>query len=180
VRIHILQSELIIWPSRAIAAMSNKLHFEKDTCKLYMSLLGWQQCCFSVWKQAFWRGSAAISESNACSTLRHIIAECMQILCPQGFLEISCIDIDPKNMDPCTRKAIRALKEHMRTVQPNISLQPASNGIQAMLGHCGFENLHRYFVGLPCNGSQTSQTYRGPHARDELSSASGNLNVTIW
>jgi len=87
------------------------------------------------------------------STPRHIIAECMRILCPQGFLEINCIDIDPKNMGSCTRKIIRALKEQMRTVQPNISLQPASNGIQSMLSHYGFENIHQCFIGLPCNRS---------------------------
>ena len=54
----------------------------------------------------------------------------------------------------------------MRNVQPSVSLKPASDDIQVLLGHNGFENLRRWLVGLPCEGAKTQSASGG---RDELS-----------
>jgi len=77
----------------------------------------------------------------------------MRVLCPEGFLEISCLDLDLSSVGPYTRRALRKLKVRMRAVQHNVSLKPISDTLQVMLGHCGFEDLRRCVVGLPCKGS---------------------------
>jgi len=54
----------------------------------------------------------------------------------------------------------------MRNVQPSVSLKPASDDIQVLLGHNGFEDLRRCVVGLPCEGAKIQSASGG---RDDLS-----------
>lgn len=96
---------------------------------------------------------------------RHIIAECMRVLCPLGFLEISCVEIDLSNVGPYTRRATRSLKQEMQKINPSVSLRPFSDTIQVMLGHYGFDNLRRCSIRLPC---KEGETHKGPDPSDEL------------
>lgn len=83
---------------------------------------------------------------------RNAISECKRVLRPGGYLEMSVLDIDMVNMGNRARRAVRALKLRMQAQNPDISLQPASDNIQKMLGRRGFENLNRCMVGVPVAG----------------------------
>lgn len=84
--------------------------------------------------------------------MRATISECKRVLRPGGYLEVSTIDLDLANMGPMTRRAVRRLKTDMHTVDPRISLKPASDYVQGLLGRRGFENLNRCIVGVPAAG----------------------------
>ncbi|KAL9115578.1 MAG: hypothetical protein Q9187_007269 [Circinaria calcarea] len=57
------------------------------------------------------------------------------------------------NMGNRARRAVRSIKTRMQAAEPEISLSPASDNIQKMLGRRGFENLNRCMVGVPVAGS---------------------------
>ncbi|KAL1969123.1 hypothetical protein VTN77DRAFT_377 [Rasamsonia byssochlamydoides] len=91
----------------------------------------------------------------ACSEYgqRNIISECKRVLRPGGYLEMSILDLDLVNMGNRARKAVRMLKERIYLADPNISLKPASDNIQRLLGVCGFDNLNRCMVSVPVSGT---------------------------
>ncbi|KAL4990158.1 hypothetical protein BDW68DRAFT_49267 [Aspergillus falconensis] len=90
----------------------------------------------------------------ACSerAQNNIIAECKRVLRPGGYLEMSILDLDMVNMGIRTRRAVRKLKETMYLSDASISLKPASDNIQKLIGLHGFDNLHRCMVRIPVAG----------------------------
>ncbi|KLJ05852.1 hypothetical protein EMPG_10706 [Blastomyces silverae] len=100
------------------------------------------------------RFPAACSESG----LRATISECKRVLRPGAYLEMNVMDLDMVNMGSRTRKAVRMLKERIFVADPSISLKPASDNIQRLLGKRGFENLNRCIVGVPVAGTILSSS----------------------
>ncbi|PLB55859.1 hypothetical protein P170DRAFT_396592 [Aspergillus steynii IBT 23096] len=94
------------------------------------------------------RFPAACSESAQ----NKIVSECKRVLRPGGYIEMSVLDLDMVNMGIRTRKAVRQLKERTYLTDPNISLKPASDSIQRMLGQHGFDSLRRCVVRIPTAG----------------------------
>ncbi|KAL6235846.1 hypothetical protein BDW75DRAFT_128839 [Aspergillus navahoensis] len=90
----------------------------------------------------------------ACSerAQNNIISECKRVLRPGGYLEMSILDLDMVNMGIRTRRAVRKLKETMYLFDASISLRPASDNIQKLIGLHGFDNLHRCMVRIPVAG----------------------------
>lgn len=97
---------------------------------------------------AVFRFPVASSEA-ACY---NAISECKRVLRPGGFLEMSILDLDMVNMGNRARRAVRMLKVQMQVANPDVSLKPASDNIQKMLGRRGFENLNRCMVNVPIAG----------------------------
>ena len=91
---------------------------------------------------------------SACSenVQNNIVSECKRVLRPGGYLEMSILDLDMVNMGIRTRKAVRRLKERTYLSDPTISLKPASDSIQRLLGRHGFDNLRRCMVCIPVAG----------------------------
>lgn len=84
---------------------------------------------------------------------RNAISECRRVLRPGGYIEMSVLDLDMMNMGNRTRKAVRMLKERICLEHPEVSLKPASDNLQKLLGRRGFENLNRCMVGVPVAGT---------------------------
>lgn len=97
---------------------------------------------------AVFRFPVATSET-ACY---NAISECKRVLRPGGYLEMSILDLDMVNMGNRARRAVRMLKVRMQVADPEVSLKPASDNIQKMLGRRGFENLNRCMVNVPIAG----------------------------
>lgn len=97
---------------------------------------------------AVFRFPVASSEA-ACY---NAISECKRVLRPGGYLEMSILDLDMVNMGNRARRAVRTLKVRMQVADPEVSLKPASDNIQKMLGRRGFENLNRCMVNVPIAG----------------------------
>ncbi|KAL1954816.1 hypothetical protein VTO42DRAFT_546 [Malbranchea cinnamomea] len=129
------------------------------------------------------RFPAACSEEE----IRVKISECKRVLRDGGYIELSVLDLDMVNMGSRARKAVRALKERMFATDPTISLKPASDTIQRLLGKKGFENLNRCMVVVPVAGSivassdtsSSNQSVRlgsktTTQVRDHQSSTAGN------
>ncbi|RJE21466.1 hypothetical protein PHISCL_06192 [Aspergillus sclerotialis] len=97
---------------------------------------------------------AVLRFPSACSenVQNNIVSECKRVLRPGGYLEMSILDLDMVNMGIRTRKAVRRLKERTYLSDPNISLKPASDSIQRLLGRHGFDNLRRCMVCIPVAG----------------------------
>ena len=86
------------------------------------------------------------------AVLKLMISECKRVLIPGGHLELMVMDIDMVNMGPHTRRAVKDLKVRMTQADPAVSLKPASDNIQSVLGRKGFEGLNRCIVGIPVAG----------------------------
>jgi hypothetical protein len=84
--------------------------------------------------------------------LKLMISECKRVLIPGGHLEFMVMDMDMVNMGPYTRRAVKDLKVRMTQADPDVSLKPASDNIQSVLGRKGFEGLNRCIVGIPVAG----------------------------
>lgn len=82
----------------------------------------------------------------------NIVSECKRVLRPGGYMEMSILDLDMVNMGINTRKAVRGLKERTYLADSGISLKPASDNIQRLLGRHSFDNLHRCMVRIPVAG----------------------------
>ncbi|KAF7182242.1 hypothetical protein CNMCM7691_001721 [Aspergillus felis] len=91
---------------------------------------------------------------SACSesVQNNIVSECKRVLRPGGYMEMSVLDLDMVNMGIRTRKAVRMLKEKTYLSDANISLKPASDNLQKLLGLQGFDSLRRCMVRIPVTG----------------------------
>ena len=112
--------------------------------------------------------------------LKLIISECKRVLMPGGHLEFMVMDIDMVTMGPYTRRAVKDLKVRMTQADPEVSLKPASDNIQNVLGRKGFEGLNRCVVGIPVAGkvagsidsSSSSRSSNGSYTHTAADSAS--------
>lgn len=80
------------------------------------------------------------------------ISECMRVLRPGGYLEMSILDLDMVNMGNKARKALRELKVRMQVSQPGVTMKPLSDNIQKLAKRSGFENLQRTLINIPVAG----------------------------
>ena len=78
--------------------------------------------------------------------------ECMRVLRPGGYLEMSILDLDMVNMGNKARKALRELKLRMQVAQPGVTLKPLIDNVQKMVKKSGFENLNRCILNVPVAG----------------------------
>ncbi|KAM0796532.1 hypothetical protein BDR22DRAFT_811921 [Usnea florida] len=116
------------------------------------------------------RFPAAMSED----AYRNSIAECMRVLRPGGYLEMSILDIDMVNMGHRAKRALRELKYRMGVSQPDVTLKPLSDSLQRMVKHIGFKNLNRCMVNVPVAG-HVSRSRSRPGSSDEDSGMLGDL-----
>ena len=117
------------------------------------------------------RFPAACSES----VQDNVVSECKRVLRPGGYMEMSIIDLDMVNMGIRTRKAVRGLKERTYLADPSISLKPASDNIQRLLGRHAFDSLHRCMVRIPVAGVIT----RSSASSSSTSSSSLHPSMSI-
>ena len=106
----------------------------------------------------------------ACSETgyQNAVSESKRVLRPGGYLEMSILDIDMVNMGNRIRRAVRSLKVRMQVANPDISLKPASDTIQQLLGRHGFDNLNRCMLEVPAAGL-ISNSRAGSFDEKELS-----------
>ena len=97
---------------------------------------------------AVFRFPAAMSEAAYLNS----ISECMRVLRPGGYLEMSILDINMVNMGNRARRALHELKHRMKASQPEVALKPLSASLQKMVKQSGFENLNRCVVSVPVAG----------------------------
>ena len=93
--------------------------------------------------------------TSSDAAYRNAISECKRVLRPGGYLETSILDLDLMNMGDRARRAVRLLKVRMQQSDSNVSLKPASDNIQRLLGRRGFENVYRCMLGVPAAGNVT-------------------------
>jgi hypothetical protein len=122
------------------------------------------------------RFPAACAEAE----LRSTVSECKRVLRAGGYLELSVLDLDMVNMGSRTRKAVRILKERMCTADPTISLKPASDNIQRLLGKRGFENLNRCMVVVPVAGSIMASSDTSSSGRSMGHGSSSSVPSNTW
>lgn len=129
----------------------------------------------SFFTAAVFRFPTASSESASYNA----ISECKRVLRPGGYLEMSILDLDMVNMGNRARRAVRQLKVRMQTADPNISLKPASDNIQKMLGRRGYENLNRCMVNVPIAGRHISTSRSGSFSTESTSDQEDSKDVSL-
>ena len=97
---------------------------------------------------AVFRFPAAMSEDAYLNS----VSECMRVICPGGYLEMTILDINMVNMGNRARRALHELKYKMRVSQPDVTLKSLSTSLQRMVKQSGFENLSRCVVSVPVAG----------------------------
>ncbi|KAJ5482784.1 hypothetical protein N7539_006230 [Penicillium diatomitis] len=139
------------------AGLQNPLPFPKDY--------------FTVAVLRFPAASSEAVQSN-------IIQECRRVLRSGGYLEMSLLDRDLVNVGARTRKAIRRLKETTYLTDSAISLKPASDSVQRLLGTQGFDNLRRCMVSIPVAGMVVRSSGSTTSSSDKSMSASAATTAT--
>ncbi|MCJ1345087.1 hypothetical protein MMC31_003292 [Peltigera leucophlebia] len=129
----------------------------------------------SFFTAAVFRFPTASSESASYNA----ISECKRVLRPGGYLEMSILDLDMVNMGNRARRAVRQLKVRMQTTDSNISLKPASDNIQKMLGRRGYENLNRCMVNVPIAGRHISTSRSGSFSTASTSDQEDTKDVSL-
>ena len=81
--------------------------------------------------------------------MRHLIAECKRVLKPSGYLEISILDLDMRDMGPKTRRAVRDLKIAVSLRHKEANLQSMSDMMLRLVGKRGFTSIKSCNVGVP-------------------------------
>ena len=139
------------------AGLQNPLPFPKDY--------------FTVAVLRFPAASSEAVQSN-------IIQECRRVLRSGGYLEMSLLDRDLVNMGARTRKAVRRLKETTYLADSGISLKPASDSIQRLIGTQGFDNLRRCMVRIPVAGMVVRSSGSTTSSSNKSLSASAGTTTT--
>lgn len=124
---------------------------------------------------AVFRFPAAMSENAYLNS----ISECMRVLRPGGYLELSILDIDMVNMGNRARRALRELKYRTRVSQPEVALKPLSDSLQKKVKQSGFENLNRCVVNVPVAGHLSRSRSRSG-SLDENSGTLGDLRKEAY
>ena len=119
---------------------------------------------------AVFRFPAATSEDAYLK----LISECMRVLRPGGYLEMSILDINMVNMGNRARRALHELKHRIRTFQPEVALKSLSASLQKMAKQNGFENLNRCVVSVPVVG-RVSRSGSHSGSLDENNGTLGDL-----
>ena len=88
------------------------------------------------------------------------VSECMRVLRPGGYLEMSLLDINMVNMGNRARRALHDLKSRMKVSQPDVALKSISASLQKMVKESGFENLNRCMVSVPVSGPMSKSRSR--------------------
>ncbi|KAF3941683.1 hypothetical protein ABW19_dt0209262 [Dactylella cylindrospora] len=86
-----------------------------------------------------------------------IISQCMRVLKPGGYLELSVLDIDMVNMGPRTKRTIEEIKLNLRKHQAGngsdwFKKTPSEKALR-LLAKRGFTDITRCRVGLPTVGN---------------------------
>lgn len=81
--------------------------------------------------------------------MRHVIAESKRVLKPGGFLEMSVLDLDMRDMGPKTRRVVRDLKINVSLRDPEISLASTADTMLRLANKRGFTNIKSCNVGVP-------------------------------
>lgn len=87
--------------------------------------------------------------------LGYAISECHRVLVPGGYFEFTSLDLDQANMGPRARRAIKELKIRLQAADANVSLKPASDNVEHIMGQRGFQDLNRVILGVPVSGNMS-------------------------
>ncbi|KAK5656190.1 hypothetical protein OQA88_4950 [Cercophora sp. LCS_1] len=80
---------------------------------------------------------------------RNIVSEARRVLKPGGYMELSILDVDMKNMGNRGRRAVRRLKERIHSKAPDTYLGSTSDLMLRLLGRKGFTDIKTCKVGVP-------------------------------
>ncbi|KAL2211855.1 hypothetical protein CC79DRAFT_1266260 [Sarocladium strictum] len=100
------------------------------------------------------------------ATYRNILTEARRVLKPDGYLELSILDVDLNNMGNLGRRAVRGLKERIQDNAPDTSLASTADLIVRLLGKLGFSSIKAARVGVPV----ASSVSRPSSSKDSTSS----------
>jgi hypothetical protein len=100
------------------------------------------------------------------ATYRNILTEARRVLKPDGYLELSILDVDLNNMGNLGRRAVRGLKERIQENAPDTSLASTADLIVRLLGKLGFSGIKAARVGVPV----ASSVSRPSSSKDSTSS----------
>ncbi|KAH8174372.1 Methyltransferase type 11 [Sarocladium implicatum] len=102
------------------------------------------------------------------ATYRNILTEARRVLKPDGYLELSILDVDLNNMGNIGRRAVRGLKERIHENAPDTSVASTADLIVRLLGKLGFSSIKAARVGVP-----VASTVSRPSSTKEGSTSSG-------
>jgi hypothetical protein len=103
------------------------------------------------------------------------------VLKPDGYIELSILDVDLNNMGNQGRRTIRRLKERVNEKTPDTNLASTADLILRLLGKAGFTNIKAARVGVPAASSVTrsnSAKARNPEKKREQPSLAEMMKDT--
>ena len=103
------------------------------------------------------------------ATYRNILTEARRVLKPDGYLELSILDVDLNNMGNLGRRAVRGLKERIHANAPDTSVASTADLIVRLLGKLGFTGIKAARVGVP-----VASTVSRPNSAKDSSTSSGS------
>jgi hypothetical protein len=113
--------------------------------------------------------------------LRNIICELKRVLRPGGYIELITIDLDLQKMGSDTRRAVRDHKIKLHTTNNNLSLdalKPASDNVQRLLAHRGFEHMKSGVVFINAASDRTESIERSWLSRHDPSRQQSESGTT--
>ncbi|KAH6889890.1 hypothetical protein B0T10DRAFT_572046 [Thelonectria olida] len=115
------------------------------------------------------------------SYYRSILNEARRVLKPDGYIELSILDVDLNNMGNQGRRTIRRLKERVNEKTPDTNLSSTADLILRLLGKAGFTNIKAARVGVPAASSVTrsnSARAKNPEKKKEQPSLAEMMKDT--